>query len=49
MVEGCYFVIVLFYTEIKVKRNNTISEIITFRVTKAKAKVNLGGEVSMWT
>ena len=26
-------------TEIKVKRNNMISELITFRITKAKAKV----------
>ena len=26
-------------TEIKAKRNNMISELITFRITKAKAKV----------
>ena len=29
-------------TEIKVKRNNIISELITFRITKAKAKVKFG-------
>ena len=29
-------------TEIKAKRNNMISELITFRITKAKAKVKFG-------
>ena len=29
-------------TEIKAKRNNIISELITFRITKAKAKVKFG-------
>ena len=29
-------------TEIKAKRNNMVSELITFRITKAKAKVKFG-------
>ena len=36
-------------TNIKAKRNNMISELITFRITKAKAKVKFGVEESMWT
>ena len=30
-------------TEMKAKRDNMISELITFRITKAKAKENSGG------
>ena len=30
-------------TEMKAKRDNIISELITFRITKAKAKENSGG------
>ena len=35
-------------TEIKAKRNIIISELITFKITKAKESVIRGG-VSMWT
>ena len=34
-------------TEIKAKRNNITSELITFKIAKAKAKVKIRGEVSM--
>ena len=34
-------------TEIKAKRNNIISELITFKIAKAKAKVEFGGDASM--
>ena len=33
----------LWITETKAKRNNMISELTTFRITKAKAKQNYGG------
>ena len=32
-------------TEIKAKRNHIISELITFRITKAKVKVKFGGSI----
>ena len=44
--DGVWFAQVRFHTtidtEIKAKRNNMISELITFRITKAKEKVNFG-------
>ena len=36
-------------TEIKAKRDNIISELITFRITKANAKENSGGGRTKFT
>ena len=36
-------------TEIKVKQNNMISELLTFRIVESESESEIRGEVSMWT